>query len=168
MFQAGIISLAALLLASGCGRNNAADPATPEAGWAAIRPLALQHRLAPTFVCALVAAESNFDPQARNGEARGLLQLKPEAWETVSREHYEPTVWAWRRNLGAGVAYLASCRSALPPRCRFSYPLVLAVYRHGLDQLASRDCNLAKLDPPDSPLARELWRGNLKPLPPPK
>lgn len=158
-----------LLLAVGCGRKNTApDPATREAVWAALRPQALRHHLAPTFIYALVAAESNFDPQARNGEARGLMQLKPDAWSVVSREPYEPTVWVWRRNLEAGIDYLAWCRSELPPRQRFSYPLLLAVYLHGRDYVAAHDFDLSKMEPPDSALGRELWRGNLAPLPPPK
>ncbi|MBL9217965.1 MAG: transglycosylase SLT domain-containing protein, partial [Opitutaceae bacterium] len=66
--------LASLLLTAGCGRKDAAapDPATRESVWSAIQPLAERYRMDPAFIYALVAAESNFDPQARNGEARGL------------------------------------------------------------------------------------------------
>lgn len=156
-------------LAAACGRKEAAgDPATRESVWAAIQPLAARYRMDPAFLYALVAAESNFDPQARNGEARGLMQIKPGAWRTVSREPYEPTVWAWRKNLDAGVDYLAWCRSDLHRRRKFSYPLLLASFHYGIDYVEARDFNLRRLDPPDSPIYRELWRGNLTPLPPPK
>ena len=146
----------------------AEDPATPAAVWAALRPLALHHHLAPTFIYALIAAESNFDPRARNGEARGLMQIKPAAWRVVRREPYEPAVWAWRQNLAAGVDYLTWCRSELPPSRRSSYPLLFAAYLYGPDFVAARDFNLSPMLPPDNALGRELWRGNLTPLPPPK
>ena len=168
MSKSTVVLLAGLLLTVGCGRKEAPDPATRENVWAALQPLARRHHLAPTFIYALVAVESNFDPAARNGEARGLMQLKPDAWSGVSREPYEPNVWAWRRNLAVGVDYLAWCRSALPPSHRSSYPLLLAVYLHGREKVAACAYDLDRLDPPDSALGRELWRGNLTPLPPPK
>lgn len=168
MKQSAVVLLAGLLLTAGCGRKEAPDPATRDTVWAAIQPLARHYRLAPTFIYALVAAESNFDPTARNGEARGLMQLKPEAWRTVSREPYEPTVWAWRQNLAAGIDYLARCRSDLPPEQKYSYPVLFAVYLYGPDYVAAHDFDLSKMEPPDNALGRELWRGNLTPLPPPK
>jgi len=162
--------LLGLLLAAGCGRKEATapDPATRATVWAAIQPLAERYRLDPAFIYALVAAESNFDPAARNGEARGLMQLKPGAWRIVSRESYEPTVWAWRQNLAAGVDYLAWCRSDLHRRQKFSYPLLLASFHYGIDYVVGRDFDLRRLDPPDNPIYRELWRGNLAPVAPPK
>jgi soluble lytic murein transglycosylase-like protein len=164
----GAGALMALLLAA-CGRQDAAsDPATRESVWSAIQPLAERYRMDPAFIYALVAAESNFDPQARNAEARGLMQIKPGAWRTVSRESYEPNVWAWRKNLAAGVDYLAWCRSYLHRKQKFSYPLLLASFHYGIDYVEARDFNLRRLDPPDSPIYRELWRGNLTPVPPPK
>ena len=134
-------------------------PRTRETIWAAIQPLAARYRMDPAFIYALVAAESNFDPQARNGEARGLMQIKPGAWRTVSRNPYEPTVWAWRQNLAAGVDYLAWCRSYLHQKQKFSDPLLLASFHHGLDYVEARDFDLDRLDPPDNPIYRELWRG---------
>ena len=158
-----------LLLVAGCSRKEAAapDPATRETIWAAIQPLAERYRMDPAFIYALVAAESNFDPAARNGEARGLMQIKPAAWRTVSREPYEPGVWAWRQNLAAGVDYLAWCRSYLHRKQKFSYPLLLASFHYGIDYVEARDFNLRRLDPPDSAIYQELWRGNLTPVAPP-
>jgi soluble lytic murein transglycosylase-like protein len=159
-----------VLLATGCSRKEAAapDPATRETVWAAIQPLAERYRMDPAFIYALVAAESNFDAAARNGEARGLMQIKPGAWRVVNREPYEPGVWNWRTNLATGVDYLAWCRSDLHRRQKFSYPLLLASFHYGLDYVEARDFNLRRLDPPDSAIYRELWRGNLTPVPPPK
>lgn len=158
------------LLVAGCGRKPAAppDPATRESVWAAIQPLAARYRMDPAFIYALVAAESDFDPAARNGEARGLLQLKPAAWRTVSREPYEPGVGSWRVNLATGVDYLAWCRSDLHQRRKFSYPLLLASFHYGLDYVRARDFNPRRIEAPDNAIYRELWRGNLTPVPPPK
>lgn len=150
------------------GGRAAPDPATRETVWVAIQPLAERYRMDPAFIYALVAAESNFDPRARNGEARGLLQLKPGAWRVVSRDPYEPNVWSWRRNLAAGVDYLAWCRSYLHQKQKFSYPLLLAAFHYGMDAVEARDFDVDRLDPPPSAIYRELWRGNLTPVPLPK
>ncbi|MDB6169734.1 MAG: Lytic transglycosylase catalytic [Verrucomicrobia bacterium] len=156
---------------AGCARRaterSAAAP-TREEIWSAIRPLAQRYRLAPGFIYALVAAESNFNPAAQNGEARGLLQIKPRAWRTVSKKPYEPEVWNWRTNLEVGVDYLAYSRAYLHRRDRFSYPLLLAAFHYGLDFVEAEDFSINGIDPPDNAIYRELWRGNLKPVAPPK
>ncbi len=161
--------LGGILLAVACSRQAppAPDPATRETIWEAIQPHAQRYRLDPAFIYALVAAESNFNPQARNGEARGLLQLKPGAWKTVNRAPYEPGVWVWRDNLAAGIEYLAWCRSYLHQQGKFSEPLLLASFHYGLDYVESRDFDLDRLERPDNPIYRELWRGNLTPVAPP-
>lgn len=170
MNRAVPILLAGWLLALGCARQpaGAGDPATRETVWAALQAPAARYRIDPAFIYALVAAESNFDPRARNGEARGLLQLKSAAWREVSREPYEPAVWDWRRNLATGVDYLAWCRSYLHKKGKFSYPLLLAAFHYGIDQVEQRDFDPGRIGPPENPVYRELWRGNLAPVPPPK
>jgi soluble lytic murein transglycosylase-like protein len=164
------ILVGVLLLVPGCGKKPAAeaDPATRETVWVAIQPSAARYRLEPAFVYALVAAESNFDPHARNGDARGLLQLKPAAWRQVNAGPYEPAVWDWRKNLETGVDYLAWCRSYLHQQRKFSYPLLLAAFHYGMDYVEQRGFDPGRIDPPDSAVYRELWRGNLTPVPPPK
>jgi soluble lytic murein transglycosylase-like protein len=163
------ITLLVLALA-GCRRDGAAPPERPPTRseiWAAIQPLAQRYRLEPAFIYALVAAESNFDPQAHNGAARGLLQLKPIAWRAVSKEPYEPTVWHWRSNLQAGVDYLAYSRAYLHRQTAFSYPLLLASFHYGLEYVAERDFRVDRIPIPDNRIYRELWSGNLAPVPPP-
>lgn len=158
-----------LLLLAGCSRPVVETPPTKEEIWAAIQPQAQRYRIDPAFVYALVAAESAFDPTARQGEARGLLQLKPAAWASVSTEPYEPTVWAWRANLEAGIDYLASTRSALQsrPGVTFSYPLLLAAFHYGLEYVEDRRYEVSRLECPDHPIYRELWAGRLTPVAPP-
>lgn len=159
--------------APGCTRHEktvalASPPPTRAEIWAAIQPQAQRYRIDPAFVYALVAAESNFDPQARNGEARGLLQVKPAAWRAVSSAPYEPTVWDWRANLEAGIDYLAYSRSYLHRKTTFSYPKLLAAFHYGLEHLEARDFDASRVAVPDNAIYRELWRGNLTPVEVPK
>lgn len=162
------LGLCGLLVA--CSRPAVEAPPTKEAIWAAIQPQAQRYRIDPAFIYALVAAESGFDPRARNGEARGLLQLKPAAWAAVSTAPYEPTVWSWRANLEAGIDYLAFTRSALQRRSgvEFSDPLLLAAFHHGFEYVEARRFEIGRLECPDHPIYRELWAGRLAPVPPPR
>jgi len=96
------------LTAAACRRRAAPSEAMPSQAdiWREIQPLAERYRMDAAFIFALVAAESDFDPRARNDDARGLMQLKPVAWRTVRRDPYEPGVWSWKENLTAGVEFL--------------------------------------------------------------
>lgn len=162
------IVLSGLFILAGCGRRpDDATPITREAVWLAIKSQAARYRFEPAFIYALVAAESNFDARARNGEARGLMQLTPGAWRTVSIEAYDPIVWDWPKNLATGIEYLAWCRHTLQARKRFSYPVLLASFHYGLDRVAAANFDLSRFPVPDNPIYRELWRGNLTPVPPP-
>lgn len=167
------LSLVALSLA-GCSRHGVPDtarnepPPTRAEIWTAIQPLAVRYRIAPEFIYALVAAESNFDPAARLGSARGLLQLKPVAWRAVSKRPYEPGVWAWRENLEVGIDYLAFSRAYLHRKTDFSYPLLLAAFHYGLDYVEERQFDVRRIPIPDNPVYRELWSGNLSPVAPPR
>jgi len=156
---------------AGCGRERpavtAAPRPTPQEVWAAIQPLAERYQMEPGFIYAIAAAESGFDPRARNGAARGLMQLTPGAWRTVSSAPYEPTVWDWRANLSAGIDHLAYLRSALHKKGKFSEPRWLAAFHYGLDYVEARDFDLGGIPVPANPIFRQLWSGNLTPVPPP-
>ena len=174
MNRFGRAVLAGSLTLAGCARHAApggalAPPPTRAEIWAEIQPLAARYRLEPAFVYALVIAESNGDPRAQNGEARGLMQLKPGAWRAVSPAPYEPAVWDWRANLAAGVDYLAYSRNYLHRQrgVTFTYPLLLAAFHYGLDYVEARRFDVSRVPVPDHPIYRELWRGNLRPVSPP-
>ncbi len=160
------------LLLSACSCTRDAEraslpPPTRAEIWAAIQQPAARYRIDPAFIYALVAAESNFDPHAANGEARGLLQLKPAAWHAVSRDPYEPAVWDWRANLAAGIDYLAYSRSYLHRKTTFSYPLLLAAFHYGLDYVEERGFDVKRVPVPDNAIYCQLWAGNLAPVSPP-
>ncbi|HYC70883.1 MAG TPA: transglycosylase SLT domain-containing protein [Opitutaceae bacterium] len=162
------LALPLLAALAGCGDRTTpvAQPTRSEV-WAEVQAHAARYRLDPAFVFAVVAAESNFDAAARNGEARGLMQIKPAAWRTVSDSPYEPRVWDWRENLRVGIDYLAWCRHTLHAKGEFSYPALLAAFHYGLDHMERRGFDPAKVAVPDNAVYRELWRGNLQPVPPP-
>jgi len=161
--------LTGLLLLAGCGpAGSRIEQPTRAAVWAELEVHAVRYRFAPEFLYALVAAESNFEAGARHGEARGLFQLKPEAWRTVSADPYEPGVWDWRTNLRVGVEYLAWCRHTLHRHDKFSYPALLACFHHGLEHMRQRDFAPGRVAVPDNRIYRELWAGNLQPVPPPR
>jgi soluble lytic murein transglycosylase-like protein len=165
--------LLVILALAGCSRHSgppataASPPPTRAEIWAAIQKPAMRYRIDPAFVYALVAAESNFDPSALNGGARGLLQLKPAAWKAVSTAPYDPTVWDWQANLEAGIDYLAYARSYLHQKTEFSYPLLLASFHYGLEYVEEHRFDVGRIPVPDNPIYRRLWAGNLEPVPPP-
>ncbi len=165
-----LVWLALCVSLAACSRPVVEAPPTKEEIWAAIQPQAARYRFDPVLIYALVAAESDFDPRARNGEARGLLQLKPAAWAQVSAAPYEPTVWSWRANLEAGIDYLAFTRSALQRRSEgaFSDALLLAAFHHGLEYVEARGFEVGRLECPDHPIYRELWAGRLPSIPLPR
>jgi len=166
------ISLWLCLLGTSCSRDRDAPrtiipPPTRAEIWAAIQAPATRYGIDPAFIYALVAAESNFDPRATNGDARGLLQLKAAAWRAVSPDPYTTAVWNWRANLAVGIDYLAYSRSYLHRKTTFSYPLLLAAFHYGLDFVEERRFDLGRIPVPDNVIYRQLWAGNLSPVPPP-
>lgn len=161
MRTVGLILIVACL--AGCSRRAPAPPTRDEI-WAAIQPRAERYRIEPAFIYALFAAESNFDPAARYGDARGLMQIKPAAWRAVSTAPYEPTVWDWRANLEAGIDYLAYSRAYLHRKTTFSYPLLLAAFHYGLDHVESRGFDINRIEVPPNDIYRQLWSGNLEPV----
>ena len=156
-----------LCLFAGCARREIPRPTRLEV-WEAIQPQAARYGIDAAFIYALVAAESNFDPAARNGEARGLLQIRPAAWRPVATQPYEPHVWNWRSNLEVGIDYLAFSRSTLHRKTRFDYPKLLAAFHYGLEYVEARRFDVSEIPIPDNAIYRELWRGNLAPVQPPE
>jgi soluble lytic murein transglycosylase-like protein len=161
-----LLAVVVLVVLAGCAVRR--EPVDRREVWHALQPQAARYRLDPVFLYALVAAESNFDARARQGEARGLLQLTPAAWAVVSPRPYEPTVWDWRANLEAGIDYLAWCRHALHARGKFSDRLLLAAFHYGFDYVEDRDFDERRLPRPSGSIYRELWAGRTRPVPPPE
>ena len=136
--------------------------------WAALEAEAPARGLDPGFVYALVKSESDFDPHAKRGEARGILQLKPEAWRAFSDLPYGTSVWDWRANLTVGLARLAALRAQLEAKGVFSYPLLWASFHYTFDYVQARGFDRSRIPRPSEPISYRLWKGEVRPLPPPR
>jgi hypothetical protein len=136
--------------------------------WEAILPLSRARDIDPGFVYAIVKLESNFDPHARRGEARGLMQIKPRAWKDVSDAPYEPTVWNWRANLAVGIDSPAGIKRTLGERHAFSYPLLWASYHYGTDFVAAHGFDISRIPRPSDPISYRLFSGEVHPFSPPR
>jgi soluble lytic murein transglycosylase-like protein len=131
--------------------------------WRVVQREAARHDLDPRFVFAVVAAESSFNARAVNGDARGLMQLRPPAWETVSDRPFRHA-WRWEQNIAAGTAYLAHLREFLQRHGQFSYPHLAACYRHGPYRVKGVGFRLDELPAPRNRIYRQLHEGNLAPV----
>jgi Transglycosylase SLT domain len=166
--------MASVLMLAGCARPAdmpAAAPSTLDMRrevWAAVRPMAEAQGIDPGFVYALVELESNFDPHARRGEGRGLMQIKPGRWAAASDLPYEPAVWDWRANLGVGIDTLAAVKQRLTAKGVFSYPLLWAGYHHGFDYVEARGFDKSRISRPSDPVSLRLWSGEVHPFAPPQ
>ena len=166
---------AAVLVLGGCSprAGNAPDDqpgalAARRAIWAAIQPLAGARGIDPGFVYAIVKVESNFDPDAKRGDARGLMQIKPHAWRAVSQLPYGTSVWDWRANLEVGIDSLAKVKGVLLQKGVFSYPLLWASYHYGLDYVETRGFDMSRIPRPSDPVSYRLYSGEVHPVSPPR
>jgi hypothetical protein len=167
--------VAAACVLAGCspraGTAQAEAPGTLEsrrAIWEAIQPLASARGIDPGFVYAIVKLESNFEPRARRGEARGLMQIKPRAWRAVSGIPYDPGVWDWRANLAVGIDSLAAIKRSLEEKHAFSYPLLWASYHYGEDFVQARGFDMSRIPRPSDPVSFRLFSGDIHPVSPPR
>jgi soluble lytic murein transglycosylase-like protein len=168
------VPILAVLALAGCSPRPAGAPPESQADvtldrrviWTAIQPMARDRGIDPGFVYAIVKLESNFDPHARRGDARGLMQLKPKTWSSVSDLPYEPAVWDWHANLEVGIKNLASIRDALRAKGVFSYPLMWAAYHYGLEFVEARGFDMSRIPRPSDPISRRLWSGEIHPVDP--
>jgi hypothetical protein len=118
----------------------------------------------PGFVYAIVKAESNFDPRAQRGEARGLMQIKPHAWKEASVVPYRTGVWDWRVNLEVGMDSLAFEKRVLSERGRFTYPLLWASFHYGLDYVEAHGLDMSRIPRPSDPVSYRLFSGEVRPV----
>jgi len=134
--------------------------------WQAVQEEAEKQALDPFFVYAIIAAESSFNARARNGDAFGLMQVRPDAWKTVSDKPHR-RAFRWRENIEAGTAYLGHLKESLEKQKQFSYPILAASYRHGPNRVRKVDFDLSKLPAPKNKIYQKLQRGERSPVSPP-
>jgi soluble lytic murein transglycosylase-like protein len=136
--------------------------------WNEIQPMAREEGIDPAFVFAIVKLESNFNPKAANGEARGLMQIKLRTWKLVSDAPYDPGAWDPRTNLRVGIESLASIKRRLEAKGVFSYPLMWAAFHYGFDYVEVRGFDMSRIPQPADPISRSLWSGDIHPVETPK
>lgn len=161
--------LAALLLGYCLGRKPTAPvPAQEETVWTYIARTAPEQGLSPHFVYALAMAESSLDPLAETHVARGILQMTEPAWSEVAGDVPYRKAWNWQTNITMGMRYLVLCREFLvKEHGSWSYPLIAACYRYGMYRVRDVGFELKRLPRPRNKIYRELFRGNVAPVPTP-
>lgn len=166
---------AAILVVAGCAPRSGNAPsdlpstlAARRAVWAEIQALSAERGIDPGFVYALVKVESDFDPHARSGDGRGLLQLKPKVWDSVSSAPYRTQVWDWRMNLRVGMDYLAALKRNMSRRGHFSYRLLWAEFHYGFDYVEAHGFDMSRIRRPSDPTSLKLYSGDLHPVNPPR
>lgn len=131
--------------------------------WRKVRQEAEIYGLEPSFVYALVFAESSFRPRARNTGGNGIMQVSEATWGDMCNHPYDQ-VWDWQVNIEVGTAYLGWCKNYLENKNRFSYPLLAACYNKGPDFVRKNKFDIKKVGKTTNVLYQELFKGNLAPL----
>jgi hypothetical protein len=91
---------------------------------AEVEQLARQHALSPHLVNALIAVESDFDPEAISPKgAQGLMQLMP----VIARHYRVYNPFDPQQNIAGGIRYLSDLLRLFDNRI----PLALAAYNGG-------------------------------------
>jgi soluble lytic murein transglycosylase-like protein len=167
--------LAVVALAACSPRPPSSPPETPTDAhstrreiWAEIQPMAREEGIDPGFVFAIVKLESDFNPRARNGEAHGLMQIKPRTWKLATDVPFDPGAWDPRENLRVGIAGLASIKRRLEARGVFSYRLMWAAFHYGFDYVEERGFDMSRIPRPSDPISRSLWAGEVHPVETPR
>lgn len=165
---AGIVGiLLTIFLIFFAGRPQSPVPATRENVWKHVQQTAAKYGLDAEFVYAIAMAESSLRPHANSGYARGIMQVSRGAWDMVSKEPYR-LAWNWEKNIDVGCAYLAYNKRYLESQGHFSYPLLAACYRYGRHAVRRANFQMEGLPTPQNLIYRELFSGNIHPVPPPK
>lgn len=141
------------------------QPEPPEI-WAYIQKESERKGLNPNFVYSIAFAESTLDPYADTGYARGLMQLSKVAWVTVEKSSYE-NAYDWKDNINAGTAYLDHLKDELSKSGNFSYPLLAASYRYGINKVRNVNYDISELPKPHNKIYQQLFSGSLAPVAPP-
>jgi hypothetical protein len=171
--QASILAVLALVA---CSPHKASSPPETQGDahsarrqvWEEIQPIAREYGIDPGFVYAIVKLESDFNPRARNGDARGLMQIKPRTWKLVSDVAFDPGAWDPEANLRVGIASLDSIKRRLAAKGVFSYPLMWAAFHYGFDYVEERGFDMSRIPRPSDPISRRLWSGEVHPVETPK
>ena len=137
---------------------------TPDEVWAEAQMLGTRHNLDPLLLFSIACAESSLDPNAANGQARGLMQLTPQAWRDVTDRSFDDA-WDWHANMEVSAQYLSRIRAELQRRRHYTWPVLAAAYHHGMGKVAKSGYNLNRLPPVRNHIYTQLFEGHTPYLP---
>lgn len=133
--------------------------------WKKVKEEAALYDLEPSFVYAVIFAESSLRPRAKNTGGNGIMQVSKRTWEDMSDYPYE-RVWEWKINIEVGTMYLDWCREYLENKKKFSYPLLAACYNKGPDAVRKSGFDIDEIGKSPNKIYQELFNGNLAPIQP--
>ncbi len=131
--------------------------------WTYVERRAPEYGLDPRFVFAIIKAESTFNANAHSQGARGMMQLRRPAWETVTDRPFRHA-WRWKVNVDQGMAYLSFIRTFLEERDAFSYPRLAAGYRYGPYGLEREEFDLSRMPTPRNEVYQAIFAGDPAPV----
>lgn len=131
--------------------------------WEKVEQEAAIYGLEPSFVFAIVFAESSFRPRARNTGGNGMMQVSEATWGDMCNYPYDQ-VWDWQVNIEVGTAYLGWCKNYLEKKKSFSYPLLAACYNKGPDFVRRNKFDISTIGKTTNVVYMELFKGNLSPI----
>jgi len=139
---------------------------SPENVWNVVQDVAPAHGIKPSFVYAIIEAESSLNPDATTSSSRGLMQLSRGTWKLVTDKPFEDA-YSWQTNIEMGTRYLAYCKRFLEDNNVFSYPRLAVCYHMGPGALQSCHWKVSCLPDPGNDIYRALYSGNEAPVPVP-
>lgn len=131
--------------------------------WKKVQQESALYDLEPSFVYAIVFAESSFRPRARNTGGNGIMQVSEATWGDMCDYPYDQ-VWDWQVNIEVGTSYLGWCKDYLENKKRFSYPLLAACYNKGPDYVRRNKFAIGTVGKTTNVTYKELFGGNLSPI----
>jgi len=158
---AAVLSLLILL-----ARPWIAEPVPPRQAWLKSVELGVQSGIDPLLIFAIACAESSLDGHASNARARGLMQITPTAWESVTKHPFREA-WQWQRNMEEAVSYLKQIKEKQQKDGHYSWPSLAAAYRYGPGALQSVGYDLSRLPKSSNIIYMDLIAGKTPKLPSP-
>lgn len=139
----------------------------PEQVWKVVNEVAPEHGIRPSFVYAIIMAESSLNPMAATDSSRGLMQVSRSAWNVVTNEPFDEA-WVWQKNIEMGTRYLVFCKNFLEGHGVFSYPRLAACYHMGPGEVEACHWKMSCLPVPENIIYRKLYVGEAHPVSIPK
>ena len=164
--RAIFLGLATFILVFSFTRSCGASPVPADEVWTKAEHLGEEHDLDPLLIFAIACAESSLDAHADSGQARGLMQMTPHAWEEVTSRSFDEA-WDWQENMEAAASYLQLLKSRLQEDDHYSWPVLVAAYHYGLGKIEQSRYDVTRLPQSRNLIYADLLKGRTPDLPAP-